>query len=137
MQKHRTLYIFATILLFIALSSFLVAGHSGGTDSNGGHYDSSTGEYHYHHGYSAHQHPNGRCPYLYDDNTENHSISNKKQTEHSIPYLIFGGILCGLFASFAILFVFGIGFIIPKKARLPAVVVICIITTIIAFCVYG
>ena len=37
--------------------------HSGGTDSNGGHYDRSTGEYHYHHGYPAHQHINGVCPY--------------------------------------------------------------------------
>lgn len=37
--------------------------HSGGTDGNGGHYDHSTGEYHYHHGYPAHQHPNGECPY--------------------------------------------------------------------------
>jgi hypothetical protein len=37
--------------------------HSGGTDGAGGHYDHSTGEYHYHHGYPAHQHPNGECPY--------------------------------------------------------------------------
>lgn len=37
--------------------------HSGKTDGNGGHYDHSTGEYHYHHGYPAHQHPNGVCPY--------------------------------------------------------------------------
>jgi len=44
--------------------------HSGGTDENGGHYDHSTGEYHYHHGYPAHQHPNGKCPYAFDDNTD-------------------------------------------------------------------
>ena len=37
--------------------------HSGRTDANGGHYDRSTGEYHYHHGYPAHQHENGICPY--------------------------------------------------------------------------
>lgn len=43
--------------------------HSGRTDSNGGHYDHSTGEYHYHHGYPAHQHPNGVCPYDFDDKT--------------------------------------------------------------------
>ena len=48
--------------------------HPGRTDSNGGHYDKSTGEYHYHHGYSAHQHENGECPYDFDDNT-NHSPS--------------------------------------------------------------
>lgn len=39
------------------------AAHSGRTDKNGGHYDRSTGDYHYHHGYPAHQHPGGICPY--------------------------------------------------------------------------
>lgn len=43
-----------------------VYAHSGGTDSSGGHYDRSTGEYHYHHGHPAHQHPNGICPYIHD-----------------------------------------------------------------------
>jgi hypothetical protein len=41
--------------------------HSGRTDSQGGHRDnknvSGLGSYHYHHGYSAHLHPNGVCPY--------------------------------------------------------------------------
>lgn len=53
--------IFTFLLLFVF--SFLAYGHPGNTDSNGGHYDLSTGEYHYHHGYPAHQHPNGVCPY--------------------------------------------------------------------------
>lgn len=35
--------------------------HSGGTDSHGGHYGPDG--YHYHHGYGAHQHPGGYCPY--------------------------------------------------------------------------
>lgn len=43
--------------------------HPGGTDGNGGHVDRSTGEYHYHHGYSAHDHVDGVCPYDYDDRT--------------------------------------------------------------------
>ena len=44
---------------------FVVIGfaHSGDTDNNGGHYNRSTGEYHYHHGEPAHQHNNGECPY--------------------------------------------------------------------------
>lgn len=56
---------FVPILVFICLvlCSFPVFAHSGRTDANGGHYDRSTGEYHYHHGYSAHQHPGGVCPY--------------------------------------------------------------------------
>lgn len=53
------------VLLFVLFISVVNCSfaHSGRTDSNGGHYDRSTGEYHYHHGYSAHQHPNGVCPY--------------------------------------------------------------------------
>ena len=55
-----------TILIFclslLMLNSFVVA-HSGDTDSQGGHYNHSTNEYHYHHGHPAHQHNNGDCPY--------------------------------------------------------------------------
>ena len=43
--------------------------HPGRTDENGGHYDHSTGEYHYHHGFPAHQHTNGICPYDFVDQT--------------------------------------------------------------------
>lgn len=51
------------LLLMILFLPVAALAHSGGTDSKGGHYDRSTGKYHYHHGYSAHQHPNGICPY--------------------------------------------------------------------------
>ena len=52
------------LILFISILTMSFA-HSGKTDSNGGHYDSSTGEYHYHHGYPAHQHnADGSCPYV-------------------------------------------------------------------------
>ncbi len=54
--------IFAAFCLSLLLIPAAGA-HSGKTDANGGHWDNSTGEYHYHHGYSAHQHPNGICPY--------------------------------------------------------------------------
>lgn len=74
MKKIRTILFFT--LLFFA-SAIIVTAHSGRTDSNGGHYDSSTGEYHYHHGHPAHQHKNGICPYDYDDDT-NHNSSNSK-----------------------------------------------------------
>lgn len=43
--------------------------HPGGTDGKGGHWDHSTGKYHYHHGYSAHDHEDGVCPYDFDDRT--------------------------------------------------------------------
>ena len=53
------------LALFLLLSCSALA-HSGRTDSNGGHRDSSTGEYHYHHGYPAHQHIDGKCPYAFN-----------------------------------------------------------------------
>lgn len=59
----------ALVLLLLVLSATIAHAHPGDTDSSGGHYDSSTGEYHYHHGYPAHQHTNGRCPYDFDDRT--------------------------------------------------------------------
>ena len=51
------------LILMLTLCVASAFAHSGGTDSRGGHIDRSTGEYHYHHGYSAHDHPGGVCPY--------------------------------------------------------------------------
>ena len=58
------------LFLFLALSlsfSTLAFAHGGRTDEYGGHHDynnvSGLGDYHYHHGYEAHLHPNGVCPY--------------------------------------------------------------------------
>ena len=58
--------------VLLALAVFLLGvtpsyAHSGRTDSRDGHKDnrnvSGLGSYHFHHGYSAHLHPNGVCPY--------------------------------------------------------------------------
>lgn len=57
----KTSLIALLIIALLLASALPVYAHSGGTDSNGGHYDRKTGEYHYHHGTSAHQHYNGRC----------------------------------------------------------------------------
>ena len=51
------------LALFFALTCVNMFAHSGGTDSSGGHNNRSTGEYHYHHGYPAHYHLDGVCPY--------------------------------------------------------------------------
>lgn len=56
-----------SIATFCCILPIISPLHSGGTDGSGGHYDHSTGEYHYHHGYPAHQHPNGECPYDEED----------------------------------------------------------------------
>ena len=67
------------VVSLICLLIGTVFAHPGRTDSNGGHTDHSTGEYHYHHGYSAHDHydMNGDgvvdCPYDFDDKTNHDS----------------------------------------------------------------
>lgn len=57
------------VISCLLLAFTCASAHSGRTDSAGGHWNRSTGEYHYHHGYPAHQHPGGVCPYDYDDQT--------------------------------------------------------------------
>lgn len=67
--------ILAALVLAVYLLPILAYAHRGNTDSNGGHTDSSTGEYHYHHGYEPHDHwdmdGDGEvdCPFLFDDKT--------------------------------------------------------------------
>lgn len=71
-MKRQIIIVFLCALVFSAAAS----AHSGRTDSQGGHYNRSTGEYHYHHGYPAHQHPNGVCPYNFNDKTGSTSGSS-------------------------------------------------------------
>ena len=59
---RRCFFLILTISL-IFIITIPVFAHSGNTDSSGGHYNHSTGDYHYHHGYPAHYHTNGVCPY--------------------------------------------------------------------------
>lgn len=77
------------ILLVLIVTAFvsvcfhvITFAHSGSTDANGGHYDKETGQYHYHHGYPAHQHIGGICPYNYDDKT-NHNNDYDYKTSNS------------------------------------------------------
>lgn len=70
--KRFLLTLLSLATVFVFSISFA---HSGGTDSQGGHYNHSTGEYHFHHGYHAHQHPNGVCPY--DDDASSRSAPRK------------------------------------------------------------
>jgi hypothetical protein len=65
----KFLILVCCLLIAFATANISLA-HPGGTDENGGHYDNSSGEYHYHHGESAHQHPNGVCPYTSNDSTD-------------------------------------------------------------------
>lgn len=79
----------AFLLAFLLLLSPTVLAHSGKTDAHGGHYDRSTGEYHYHHGYPAHQHYDmdgdgvADCPYDFDDKTD-HSSRSDSGSSHAV-----------------------------------------------------
>ena len=113
-EKKSMKNLFKAVILFsfaaLCLCTFASA-HSGRTDEAGGHYDRSTGEYHYHHGKPAHQHPNGICPYDYDDRTkpnaniDNHNDNDKpdgwvyKENKSASDYiqLIVLLLICGVF----------------------------------------
>ncbi|MBP5618778.1 MAG: YHYH domain-containing protein [Clostridia bacterium] len=75
----KLLSLFLTLQLLFGLSVPCFA-HPGKTDSNGGHWDHSTGTYHYHHGYPAHDHVDGVCPYDFDDKTDHSSRSSSGST---------------------------------------------------------
>lgn len=66
-MKHFLCFLNIVILLFFPLTPAFA--HPGGLDAQLGHYDNNTGEYHFHHGYPAHEHINGICPYDFDDKT--------------------------------------------------------------------
>ena len=78
-----------TLLLCLFLLCPSALAHGGKTDANGGHYDRSTGEYHYHHGYPAHQHYDMDgdgiidCPYDFDDKTDHSSRSGSSSRSNS------------------------------------------------------
>ncbi len=65
--------------------------HSGRTDGDGGHRDnknvSGLGGYHYHHGYPAHLHTGGVCPYA-DVNSPSYSLEAVDNTAALTPDVI-------------------------------------------------
>lgn len=79
----KTAIIIIVAFSFIFTYQFSVQSHQGRTDSSGGHYDRSTGEYHYHHGLSAHYHINGECPYS-SGTTKSSNISNSQNSHNAI-----------------------------------------------------
>ena len=137
-------------ILLVVFSAGHVLAHPGRTDENGGHYNRSTGEYHYHHGYPEHQHTDGICPYDFDDKTgeSSGSSANTQQKDNSeiiletnkneekepgtigkiivAGFLIFLGIL---FINPLLLFVYGIasfikwGYILKAIKYLVALIV--------------
>ena len=90
MKKKIALSI--ALLVLVNVLCFLSFAHRGGTDGNGGHYDRSTGEYHFHHGYSAHDHYDMDgdgivdCPYNFEDKTD-HDNHNNNSTSNRLDEL--------------------------------------------------
>lgn len=65
----KIFFIFLVLLVSISIEAFA---HPGSLDENGGHYNHSTGEYHYHDGLHTESD--------YDENDSDNSISNSKKT---------------------------------------------------------
>ena len=71
-MKRKVVAAIALFFVLLSIVPITSSAHSGKTDSNGGHYNRSTGEYHYHHGYSAHEHydmdgdGSDDCPYRFN-----------------------------------------------------------------------
>lgn len=86
MKKILVLFVATAVLFSCCVTSY---SHPGGTDQYGGHYNRSTGEYHYHHGYSEHQHydMNGDgtidCPYDFNDISSSRSSSSSNSSSVS------------------------------------------------------
>ena len=78
----RIALIVMVFVLSISIASVSIA-HSGRTDGNGGHWNHSTGEYHYHHGKPAHDHVNGVCPYDFEDTTNHSSGASQSSVKHT------------------------------------------------------
>ncbi|MBQ8893426.1 MAG: YHYH domain-containing protein [Clostridia bacterium] len=75
-MKNKMILTVTLIFLLLTLLPISLSAHGGKTDGRGGHYDNSTGEYHYHHGYPAHTHTGGECPYDFVDKTDHSSGSS-------------------------------------------------------------
>lgn len=77
------------LLLCIFFLVIPVKAHPGKTDDSGGHWDYSTGDYHYHHGYPPHDHYDMDgdgdidCPYDFDDQTGRNSGGNSDGSSSS------------------------------------------------------
>lgn len=98
----------------LTLFSFL---HSGRTDAWGGHYNHSTGEYHYHHGRPSHDHYDIDgdgiidCPYTFDYGES----ANQHNVTEIIALVVFAAIL--YYALFAFLVTCGATDYVERLAK--------------------
>lgn len=85
MRKYKKFYILILIIymLIIPINTFA---HSGRTDSNGGHWDRSTGTYHYHNGTSVQQNSGGS--YQYNNSSDSNKILNNNSERKDSWYIV-------------------------------------------------
>lgn len=87
-RLRRIIFTFTAVVCVLISAVIAVNAHSGKTDSDGGHTDHDTGEYHYHHGYPAHDHydidgdGDTDCPYEFDDRTNHNTDDKGSHTTH-------------------------------------------------------
>lgn len=94
MRIIKSVVVIFLIFIISATSTTVAFAHSGRTDSQGGHYDRSTGDYHYHHGHPAHDHPDGVCPYAVNSKSQN-SDKDEPGSFVKIVGCIFGALFFG------------------------------------------
>ena len=77
--------------ILLCIGTLCCSAHSGRTDSSGGHRDnknkSGLGDYHYHHGYPAHLHPGGVCPYSSSNTNASYATSASTSTASNATYI--------------------------------------------------
>ncbi len=105
MKSRARVLIFAVVLAFVF--TLPLSAHRGMTDANGGHWDNSTGDYHYHCGGNPpHDHIGGRCPYdripaetpnYSDDYGNDTSVTRKEEPMDGwVVFLIVVGAIAGI-----------------------------------------
>lgn len=89
-MKHFNRIASVSAALLLCIGTLCCSAHSGRTDSSGGHRDnknkSGLGSYHYHHGYPAHLHPGGVCPYSSSNTSTSSSSSASTSTVSNATY---------------------------------------------------
>ena len=88
MKTNKRIIFTLTLIILLITFPMVSFAHSGRTDSSGGHHDnknkSGLGSYHYHHGMSAHLHPNGVCPYSVGGSSSQSTTTPKPTPKPSI-----------------------------------------------------
>ncbi len=152
MRKHNIIFV---LFLLFALS-ISVSAHPGRTDSNGGHYNRDTGEYHYHNGeYADQNQDNDTYTYSYsefvgptfsydygsnsynsftaEETTTNNSYNSNSETISNFLEILFGvfGCLIASLGITAIILSF-FGRLFPEKAFWKISVALLLVVLIVS-----